>query len=907
MLVELFESRFDPDRSDDAEEAQRRLADEISVALSDVASLDEDRILSTLPSPRAGDDCGRNWYQDRRSTRRSSSIPHGFPTSRCRVPLFEVWVYSPRCEGVHLRGGPIARGGIRWSDRREDFRTEVLGLMKAQMVKNAVIVPVGAKGGFVVKRPPATPDRELLQAEVVACYQILIRGMLDVTDNIVGDTVAPPPRVVRYDGDDPYLVVAADKGTATFSDLANSIAAEYGFWLGDAFASGGSAGYDHKKMAITARGAWESVRRHFLHLGLDPDTDRFTVAGHWRHVGRRVRERDAALPVDAARRRIRPPARVPRPAARSRGLATPSASGSSSCRDRRGTTTTARSSRKAAGCGREAPSPIALSPEARALLCVEAETLTPSEVISALLKAPVDLSVQRRCRHLREGVHRVARRRRRPRERPASRRRRRPALPRRGGRRKSRLHAARPHRVRTRRRSDQHRRDRQLSRRRLLRPRGEHQDPARRRRRGGRPDTEAAQRHPRRDGGRGRSPWCSATTTSRTAALANARAQAESMVDVHARYIRSLEHEDLIDRILECLPTDRQLSERQSAGVGLTSPEFAVLLAYTKTTNVREVLASEPARRSFRRRRDRHLLPEPSPRALPQRDGSSSTAARDRRHADRERHRQQGRHLLRLPHDRGDGGHRRRQHPGPHRGAGDLLDAALWAPDRGARRRRRSPDVQLRMLLALRRMVERGALWLLRHRRPPLDITATVAAFRDGGTRALRGHPATCCSASTATSWRNRRRLRGGRRGIARWPSAAAALGAQFSGDRHHRGRAGARGLGDRAAAVFFALADRLGVDWIRDRVLDLPRDNEWQTLARAALRDDLQLEQRELTAEVLRMRSAGDEAYALVDVWIASKSGAGRPVSVRRSPASEPRGSTTSRRSRSLSGSCGT
>ena len=188
-------------------------------------------------------------------------------------------MYSPRCEGVHLRGGPIARGGIRWSDRREDFRTEVLGLMKAQMVKNAVIVPVGAKGGFVVKRPPATPDRELLQAEVVACYQILIRGMLDVTDNIVGDTVAPPPRVVRYDGDDPYLVVAADKGTATFSDLANSISAEYDFWLGDAFASGGSAGYDHKKMAITARGAWESVRRHFLHLGLDPDKDRFTVAG----------------------------------------------------------------------------------------------------------------------------------------------------------------------------------------------------------------------------------------------------------------------------------------------------------------------------------------------------------------------------------------------------------------------------------------------------------------------------------------------------------------------------------------------------------------------------------------------------------------------------------------------------
>ena len=188
-------------------------------------------------------------------------------------------MYSPRAEGVHLRGGRIARGGIRWSDRREDFRTEILGLMKAQMVKNAVIVPVGAKGGFVVKRPPTTTDRDALQAEVEACYQILIRGLLDITDNIVDGAVVPPSRVVRYDDDDPYLVVAADKGTATFSDLANSIASDYGFWLGDAFASGGSAGYDHKEMGITARGTWESVRRHFLGLGINPDKDPFTVVG----------------------------------------------------------------------------------------------------------------------------------------------------------------------------------------------------------------------------------------------------------------------------------------------------------------------------------------------------------------------------------------------------------------------------------------------------------------------------------------------------------------------------------------------------------------------------------------------------------------------------------------------------
>ncbi len=188
-------------------------------------------------------------------------------------------MYSPRVEALHLRGGKVARGGIRWSDRREDFRTEILGLMKAQMVKNAVIVPVGAKGGFVVKRPPVLGGREALLAEGIACYQTLMRGLLDLTDTLDGATVVPPPGVVRHDGDDPYLVVAADKGTASFSDIANAVSAEYGFWLGDAFASGGSRGYDHKTMGITARGAWEAVKRHFREIGVDCQTQPVTVVG----------------------------------------------------------------------------------------------------------------------------------------------------------------------------------------------------------------------------------------------------------------------------------------------------------------------------------------------------------------------------------------------------------------------------------------------------------------------------------------------------------------------------------------------------------------------------------------------------------------------------------------------------
>src|SRR5215212_6724294 len=266
LIVDLFEARLDPSRRNTAGAESERITEEIEEALEEVVSLDEDRILRsflniTLATLRT------NYYQ---STPDGDSKPHlsfkldpekipGLPRP---LPRFEIFVYSPRTEGVHLRGGEVARGGIRWSDRREDFRTEILGLMKAQTVKNAVIVPVGAKGGFVVKRPPTEGGREALQQEVVACYKTLIRGMLDITDNISGDEIVPPPDVVRYDDDDPYLVVAADKGTATFSDIANELSAEYGFWLGDAFASGGSVGYDHKEMGITARGAWESVSRH---------------------------------------------------------------------------------------------------------------------------------------------------------------------------------------------------------------------------------------------------------------------------------------------------------------------------------------------------------------------------------------------------------------------------------------------------------------------------------------------------------------------------------------------------------------------------------------------------------------------------------------------------------------------
>ncbi len=281
-VISLFEEFFDPERQS-KKSAVTRLQKRIAAALDNVKNLDEDRILRRFVN-LVDSTLRTNFYQTDENDHRKSYVSFKFDSANIDDlplprPMREIFVYSPRMEGVHLRGGKVARGGIRWSDRREDFRTEILGLMKAQMTKNAVIVPVGAKGGFVLKQPPVSGGREALQEEGIACYKLLIGGMLDITDNIKGGKVVPPRQVVRRDDDDPYLVVAADKGTATFSDLANGVARDYGFWLDDAFASGGSAGYDHKKMGITARGAWESVKRHFREMGINTQTEDFTVVG----------------------------------------------------------------------------------------------------------------------------------------------------------------------------------------------------------------------------------------------------------------------------------------------------------------------------------------------------------------------------------------------------------------------------------------------------------------------------------------------------------------------------------------------------------------------------------------------------------------------------------------------------
>jgi glutamate dehydrogenase len=397
-IVALFQTRFDPHAFQSADERAAReaaIASEIEAALQAVGSLDEDRILRHFVNVVTAA-IRTNFFQLGRDGRPKDLIAIKFASRKVDDmplprPLYEIFVYSPRLEAAHLRFGKVARGGIRWSDRPQDFRTEILGLVKAQNVKNAVIVPVGAKGGFVPKYLPLGGSRDAIQAEGVATYKMFISTLLDITDNIGIGTrgVIPPPDVVRHDGDDPYLVVAADKGTATFSDIANELASAYDFWLGDAFASGGSAGYDHKKIGITARGAWESVKRHFREMDVDIGATPFTVVGVGDMSGDvfgngMLREKTTRLIAAFDHRDI---------------FIDPNPDPERSFAERKRLFELPRSSwqdfdkkliSKGGGVYPRAAKQIKLSPEARALFGA-GENLTPQDLIRAILKAPVDL------------------------------------------------------------------------------------------------------------------------------------------------------------------------------------------------------------------------------------------------------------------------------------------------------------------------------------------------------------------------------------------------------------------------------------------------------------------------------------------------------------------------------------
>lgn len=396
MIADLFDARMNPEYSEQERVSKTAACQEqLKTALANVESLDEDRILRWyLDLINAM--LRTNFYQRDSDGNRKDRLSFKFAASEIPnlpkpKPMFEIFVYSPRVEAIHLRGGKVARGGLRWSDRMEDFRTEVLGLVKAQMVKNAVIVLVGSKGGFIVKQKSPADGRDAFQKEGIECYQTFLRGMLDVTDNLVDGKVVHPDNTVRHDEDDPYLVVAADKGTASFSDIANGVAAEYGFWLDDAFASGGSVGYDHKAMGITARGAWESVKRHFRMLGMDiQNKDDFTVVG----IG------DMSGDVFGNGMLLSKHIKLQAAFNHLHIIIDPNPDTQASYAERERLFNLSRSTwddydksliSQGGGVFSRQDKSISISDEMKAAFDIEEDSLNPNELISRLLKAPVDL------------------------------------------------------------------------------------------------------------------------------------------------------------------------------------------------------------------------------------------------------------------------------------------------------------------------------------------------------------------------------------------------------------------------------------------------------------------------------------------------------------------------------------
>ena len=875
LLVELFYARFDPDGSGDR--SARRIVKRIGETIDAVESLDQDRILrhflciveamlrTSFFQGRDGDGSER---------RLSFKLdPSRIPFLPRPLPQFEIFVYSPRTEGVHLRGGKVARGGIRWSDRREDFRTEVLGLMKAQMVKNAVIVPVGAKGGFVIKRPPPPGDRAALLEEVIGSYRTFIRGLLDVTDNIVDGDVRPPPRVVRHDDDDPYLVVAADKGTATMSDLANAIAHEYGLWLDDAFASGGSTGYDHKAMGITARGAWESVKRHFRELGHDVQREDFTVMGigdmsgdvfgngmllsrHIRLLGA-FNHREIFIDPD------------PDPEAsweeRRRLFELPGSSWSDYDRERLS---------EGGGVFNRAAKSIALSPQARASLDVEDEAMTPQELVRAMLRMPVDLlwnggigtyvkastethvdagdkandavrvnASDLRCRVIGEGGNLGLTQRARSEYATADGRVNTDAIDNSAG------VDCSDHEVNIKILLDAVVADGALAdnnRNELLASM-----------------TDAVAELVLKD------------NYEQTETVSLAEAQAASMLDVHARLIDRLEQTRKLDRELEALPSEEEIAERKRDHGGLTRPELATLLAYSKIDLYAALLGSDVPEDSYLSAELEAYFPAP----LPERFGAHLRSHPLRREITATRV------VNNMLHGAGTT-FAFRLHEETGAPASDIARAYTVAREVFEMRPQWAQiealdnvvgaETQTAMLLEGRRLVERGSRWLLRNRRRPLSIAAAVEDFAPGAEVLYAALPKLLgrSDLEPMTSRAHELRAAGVPDDLATRVASLEAMSATF--DIVEVARESGWQVED-VGAVHFRLGSHLQLHWLRDAIVALPRDDRWRALARAALRDDLHGLHRAVTADVVRSVPAPGDPDGHVEKWVAGAAAAER------------------------------
>jgi glutamate dehydrogenase len=867
-LVAIFHARFAPAFAGDREAEQQRLHDEVKAALNAVANLDEDRILRRYLYTIRATLRTNHWVRGADGRRKpylafkleSAKVPE-LPEPR---PLFEIFVYSPRFEAIHLRGGKVARGGLRWSDRPEDFRTEILGLMKAQMVKNAVIVPVGSKGGFVLKAAPPASDREAYLKEGIACYQDFLRGLLDLTDNLKGGKVVPPRDVVRHDPDDPYLVVAADKGTAAFSDHANAVSAEYGHWLGDAFASGGSAGYDHKKMGITARGAWESVKRHFREMGVDTQAQDFTVAGIGDMSGDvfgngMLLSRHIRLVAAFDHRHI---------------FLDPDPDAEKSFRERERLFALPRSSwddydssliSKGGGVWPRSAKSIAVSAQAARALGIAPGELTPAELMKAILKAPVDLlynggigtyvkaghqthadvgdrandairvnGAELRCKVVGEGGNL-------------------------GFTQLGRVEYARAggciftdaidnsagvdcsdHEVNIK----------------ILLGLVE-------------ADGELTQKQ--------RNELLASMTDEvgrlvlsdnyfQTQSLSVSGARGEKLLDAQASLIRSLEKAGRLNRAVEFLPSDDEIAERRAAREGLTAPERAVLLAYSKMVLFDDLVKGSLIDDAYVARALAGYFPAEISRryaaVMPRHPLRREIVATVVANAMINR---TGSVFV----------HRMQEETGA---SPDEVTRAfilvrdifgfepLWAAI-DALDNRVAAEAQSELLVDAGRLVLRATLWFLRRRREKLPIAEVLAIFQPGLEAFRRQLPGMLAEADRATFEAAATRLadRGVPAPLARDMAGLDALYAVL--DATEVSRETGRPL-EAVARVYFALAGDLELRWFAERITALPTDTPWQSLARNALRDDLASQQRALATAAARLAPQGAGPEAMIGAW---------------------------------------
>ncbi|MFQ5775087.1 MAG: NAD-glutamate dehydrogenase [Kiloniellaceae bacterium] len=869
-LVDLFRARFVPGGAGavGGEAAAKALVAEVEEALDAVTNLDEDRIirrflncvectLRTNFAQKGGDGAPKPYLAFKFDSQKLDELP--LPR-----PFREIFVYSPRVEGVHLRFGMVARGGLRWSDRREDFRTEILGLVKAQQVKNAVIVPVGSKGGFVVKRPPPEGGREALLAEGIACYRMLISGLLDLTDNLKGGQVVPPPEVVRHDGDDPYLVVAADKGTATFSDIANEVSASYGFWLDDAFASGGSAGYDHKMMGITARGAWESVKRHFREIGKDIQAQDFTVVGCGdmsgdvfgngmllsKHIKLIGAFNHLHVFVDPD----------PDPEAswaeRKRLFDQPRSAWS----DYKATLIS-----KGGGVFERKAKSIKVTAQMKRLFGLTRDQVTPSELIRAMLTADVELlwfggigtyvkasheshadvgdrandalrvnAPELRCKVIGEGANL-------------------------GMTQRARIeYALRGGRLNT----DSIDNsagvdcsDHEVNIKILL------------------GDIEAAGDMTRKQ----RNQLLERMTDEvaelvlrdnylQTQSISVTSTVGAHLLDRMARYMRLLEKSGRLDRAIEFLPDDELIAERLAKGIGLTRPELAVLLSYAKITLYDELLSSDLPDDPYTGQDLLRYFPQP----LRERYAEPITRHRLRREiiATVVTNDIVNRLGITFVHEvKENTGMSSAEVARAYTISREVFGMRELFAQIEALDNQVPAALQAAMLIECGRLIERGTVWFLREMAQPLDIQREVDAYREDVARLaddledLLSDSDRAAVAEQTASYAGR----GVPAALARRAASLSLLSPACDIVRIAQG-AGLPVLD--VGKAYFAIGARFGFDWLRRAAGHLPSDSAWDKLAVTAIVDDLYGHQSELTSRVVNGAKDLSAPAGVIDVW---------------------------------------